>query len=69
MSLHWPFLSNFKIINMPGCLGGSVVEYLSALAQGVILASLDGVLHQAPCREPASPAALCLYLCASLMNK
>ena len=39
-----------------GCLGGSVVELLPS-AQGVILGSWDGVLHWAPCMEPASPSA------------
>ena len=52
-----------------GCLGGSEVEHLPS-AQGVILESLDGVPHQTPCMEPASPSA---YVFASIsvtfMNK
>ena len=43
-------------------LGGSGAESL-LLAQVVILGSWDGVLHQADCREPASPSA---YVSASL---
>ena len=39
-----------------GHLGGSVVERLP-LAKVVIPGSWDPVLHQAPCREPASPSA------------
>ena len=39
-----------------GRLGGSVVERLPS-AQGVILGSRDRVLHQVPCRAPASPSA------------
>ena len=39
-----------------GHLGGSEVEHLP-LAQVVIPGSWDRVLHQAPCREPASPSA------------
>ena len=45
-----------------GHLGDSVVERLP-LAQVVILGSWDRVLHQDPCREPASPSA---YVSASL---
>ena len=52
-----------------GHLGGSVVEHLP-LAQVVILGSWDRVLHQAPCREPASLSAyISASLCVSLMNK
>ena len=39
-----------------GHLGGSVVECLP-LAQVMIVGSWDGILHQAPCREPVSPSA------------
>ena len=39
-----------------GHLSGSVVEHLP-LAQVVIPGSWDQVLHQAPCRQPASPSA------------
>ena len=45
-----------------GGLGVSVVEQLP-LAQGVVLGSWDGVLHQALGGEPASPSA---YVSASL---
>ena len=52
-----------------GHLGGSVVEHLP-LAQVMISGSWDGILHQALCKEPASPYA---YVSASLsvspMNK
>ena len=49
-----------------GCLGGSVVEHLP-LAQVVIPRSWDGVLHQAPRREPASlSACFSLHLCLCL---
>ena len=48
-----------------GRLGGSVTERLP-LAQGIIPGSWDRVLHQAPCREPASPFAC---VSASLMNQ
>ena len=52
-----------------GQLDGSVVECLS-LAQDMIPGSLDGVPHQAPCREPASPSAcITASLSVSLMNK
>ena len=50
---------------VPGHLGGSVVEHLPS-AQGMIPETQDQVLHRAPCREPASPSA---YVSASLMNK
>ena len=39
-----------------GCLGCSVVGCMLS-TQGVILGSWDRDLHQAPCREPASPSA------------
>ena len=45
-----------------GHLDSSVVEHLP-LAQVVILVSWVWVLHQAPCRKPASPFA---YVSASL---
>ena len=52
-----------------GNLGGSVFEHLH-LVQVLIPGSWDGVPHQAPHREPASPSA---YVSASfslsLMNK
>ena len=52
-----------------GHLGGSVVECLP-LAQVMIPGSWDGVLHRAPCREPASPSAyVSASLSVSLMNK
>ena len=50
--------------DIEGYLGGSVVECLSS-AQGVILGSLDQVLHRAPCMEPASPSA-CVSVSFSL---
>ena len=51
-----------------GLLGGSAVEHLS-LAQGMILESQDGVPHQAPCGDPASPTACVSAFSLSLMNK
>ena len=37
---------------------------------GMIPGSWDRVLHQAPCRDPASPYAyISASLCVSLMNK
>ena len=45
-----------------GHLGGLVVERLP-LAQGMILGSWDGVPHQGPYRESASPSA---FVSASL---
>ena len=52
-----------------GHLGGSVVERLP-LAQVVILASWDRVLHQVPHSEPASPSAyVSASLSVSFMNK
>ena len=50
------YFSLAKMLLLKGSLGGSVVEYLP-LAQGMILESWDGVPHQAPCMEPASPFA------------
>ena len=48
-----------------GHLGGSLVERLRS-AQGVIPGSWDQVLHQAPCREPASPSVyVTAFLCFS----
>ena len=38
-----------------GHLGGSAVEHLPS-AQGVIPEFRDGVPHQGPCEEPASPS-------------
>ena len=39
-------------------------------AQGIILGSLDGVQHEASCREPAPPSAgVPASLCVSIMNK
>ena len=52
-------------------LGGSVVERLPS-AQGTILGSMDQVLHQALCEEPASPSdcvSASLSLSVSLINK
>ena len=50
-------------------LGGSVDERLP-LAQVVIPESWDRVLHQAPCREPASASAcVSAALYVFLMNK
>ena len=50
-----------------GHLSGSVVEHLP---QVEIPGSGDRVLHQAPCRELASPSAyVSVSLCVSLMNK
>ena len=57
--------------NYSGSLGGSGVEHLP-WAQVVTLESWDRVLHQVPCREPASPSAFVsasLSLAVSLMNK
>ena len=52
-----------------GHLGGSAVEHLP-LVQGMILGLWDGVPHQAPHRESASPSAcLCLSLSVSLSLK
>ena len=55
---------------------GGIPGWLSGLApafgpgRDVILESQDGVLHQAPCVEPASPSAcISVSLCVSLMNK
>ena len=48
-------MGDLKIIT-EGRLGGSVVEHLP-LAQVVIPGSWDGVCHQAPHRDPASPSA------------
>ena len=39
------------------CLGGSVVEHLSFLGQGMIPGFQDQVLYWAPSGEPASPSA------------
>ena len=52
-----------------GHLGGLVFEHLPS-ALGMILGSLDRVLHWAPSGEPASPSA-CVSdpLSVSLMNK
>ena len=56
-------------ISESGCLGGSVVEH-QTLVQVVILGSWDQVLHQAPCREPASlSSCVSASLCVFLMNK
>ena len=61
--------SRYRKISPGGRLGGSVVERLP-LAQVVILRPWDGVLHQAPRRELASPPAyVSASLCVSLMNK
>ena len=54
-----------------GHLGGSVVEHVP-LALVVIQGSWDGVLHQAPCIEPASPSACVsasLYVSHVFINK
>ena len=52
-----------------GHLGGSVVEH-PPLAQVMIPGSWDQVLHQAPCREPASHSAyVSASFSVSLMNK
>ena len=62
-------ITRVQRVYLVGCLGGSVVECLP-LAQGMISASWDRVLHQAPCREPASPSAcVSASLSMSLMNK
>ena len=52
-----------------GHLSGSAVERLP-LAQVMIVGSWDRVLHQSPCKEPASSSA-CVFasLCVSFMNK
>ena len=56
------------MMGQPGWVNGLVPPS----AQGLILETLDQVLHQAPCVEPASPSA-CVFaslsLCLSLMNK
>ena len=54
-----------------GCLGGSAVKRLP-WAHAVILESRDGVPHQDPCMESASPSACVtasLSLSLSLMNR
>ena len=57
------------MVKMGGHLGGSLVEHLP-LAQGMILKSLNQVLHWAPCIQPASPSAyVSFYLSVLLMNK
>ena len=53
---------NFEKCFGQGHLGDSVVEHLP-LAQVMILGSWDGVQHQAPHRELASPS---IYVSASL---
>ena len=55
MSTRLQYKYFFKFIYW-GHLGGSVVKHLT-LAQGVILGSWNGVPHQPPSREPASPSA------------
>ena len=63
------FLTSFSKEPKERHLGGSVVECLP-LAQGMIPGSWDGVPHQAPCMEPASPSAyVSASLSVSLMNK
>ena len=58
-----------KLKKNQGNLGCSVVEHLP-LAQVTIPVSWDQVLHQAPCRESASPSAyVSSSLCVSLVNK
>ena len=57
------FLQNIDL----GHLGGSAVERLP-LAQGMIPGFGDRVLHQAPCKKPASPSAY-VSTSLSLMNK
>ena len=65
----WAETINVMKLLGAGCLGGSVVEHLP-LAQVIIQGSWDWVLHQVPCREPASPSAyVSASLCVFLMNK
>ena len=67
-NFHFQMKMSTDFINQ-GSLGGSVVEQLPS-AQGMTPEFQDQVPHQAPCMEPASPAA---YVSASLslsfMNK
>ena len=66
---NWILLQCYTSKSKQRHLGGSVVECLP-LAQVMILGSSDGVLHQGPGREPASPSAyVSASLCVSLTNK
>ena len=64
-------LESLKLKCHFGARGGSVVEHLPlALVAIPIPGSWFGVLHGAPCREPASPSAdVSASLCVSLKNK